>query len=73
MLTNAKYVKFVREHTGRSMVWCKTASELLLKEGYDIYSDEAIKKMMVYYFIEKVYRYMKYLEIESLFKEFGEL
>lgn len=71
MKIEAKDVYFIREWTGQSIVWSKAAAELLLQEGYDIYSDKAKNIMMETSFIEKTYRYMKYLEILSLFKEFG--
>lgn len=70
-MVKAKDVQFIRSWTGQSMIWSKAAGELLLQEGYDIYSDKAKDIMMETFFIEKVYRYMKYLEIKSLFKEFG--
>lgn len=71
MMIKAKDVQFIRNWTGQSIVWSKAAAELLLQEGYDIYSDEAKGIMMEISFVEKAYRYMKYLEIKSLFKEFG--
>ena len=40
-MIKAKDVQFIRSWTGQPMLWCKAAAELLLQEGYDIYSDEA--------------------------------
>lgn len=71
MMIEAKDVYFIRSWTGQSITWSKAAAELLLQEGYDIYSDKAKDIMMETSFVEKTYRYMKYLEIKSLFKEFG--
>ena len=71
MTVSVNELRFIKNTVGYNANICSAMARLLKNQGYNIFSSEAVEKMMELDFYSKAERYAQYITIQNLIYEFG--